>query len=207
MTALVSIVTATWKRPRMLTERCIPSVWAQTYQPIEHLIVVDGRDVPLRRRLAGLGYSADGEVYSRMTRRVVELGRNHGGVGNAPRAVGAWLAAGEWVCYLDDDNEYLPGHVQAMMAEAERSGAALVCTAWRGSDGHVAGWAPPGTNRTDASSLLHRADLLSVASWAPEAGYAADGALVDRWVAAGVPWSFLPEPTMVYWGPRGGAPE
>jgi|GEM_PF-3047704 len=36
---------------------------------------------------------------------------------------------------------------------------------------------------------------------------AADGALVDRWVAAGVPWSFLPEPTMVYGGPRYGAPE
>ena len=203
MPPLVTIITATWKRPRMLTERCIPSVWAQTYQPLEHLVVCDGPDPGLRVRLGDLGYTPHGVT----GRRLVECGRNHGGVGNAPRAVGAWLAAGEWICYLDDDNEYLPGHVQAMMAEADRTGVPLVCTAWRTPDGGVAGWAPPGTNRTDASSILHRADLLGVASWAPEAGYAADGALVDRWVAAGVPWSFLPEPTMVYHGARGGAPE
>jgi len=200
---LVTVVTATWQRPNLLTERCIPSAWAQTYRPLEHLVICDGPDPDLRARLFALGYNSDGWP----ERRLVECGRNHSGVGNAPRAVGAWLAAGEWICYLDDDNEYLPGHVQAMMAEADRTGAPLVCTAWRTPDGGVAGWAPPGTNRTDASSILHRADLLGVASWAPEAGYAADGALVDRWVAAGVPWSFLPEPTMVYHGARGGAPE
>lgn len=203
MKPLVTVVTATWKRPRMLTERCIPSVWAQTYQPLEHLIVVDGQDTDLRGQLMRLGYT----LTPGNARRLVECGRNHGGVGNAPRAVGAWLAAGEWVCYLDDDNEYLPGHVEAMMAEADRSGTPLVCTAWRGPSGQVVGSAPPGTNRTDASSILHHADLLQLASWAPEAGYAADGALVDRWVAAGVPWSFLPEPTMVYHGARGGRPE
>jgi glycosyltransferase involved in cell wall biosynthesis len=200
---LVSIVTATWRRPNLLINRCIPSVAAQTYQPIEHLIVVDGQDIALRGQLMALGYT----LTPGSGRRLVECGRNHGGVGNAARAAGAWLAAGEWICYLDDDNEYLPGHVQAMMAEADRTGAPLVCTAWRSPDGGVAGWTPPGTNRTDASSLLHHAELLKVASWAPEAGYAADGALVDRWVAAGVPWSFLPEPTMVYHGARGGAPE
>jgi len=200
---LVSVVTATWKRPRILTERCIPSIWAQTYQPIEHVVVCDGPDPGLRMRLGELGYTPHG-----MTgRRLVECGRNHGGVGNAPRAVGAWLAAGDWLAYLDDDNEYLPGHVEAMMAEADRTGAALVCTAWRGPDGGVAGWAPPGTNRTDASSLLHRADLLNLSSWQPGDGYAADGALVDRWVARGVRWSFLTEPTMIYGGARGGAPE
>ena len=203
MNPLVSVVTATWQRPNLLINQCIPSVQAQTYQPIEHLIVIDGRDWELRSRLDDLGYTPHGAGGL----RVVELGRNHGGVGNAPRAAGAWLAAGEWICYLDDDNEYLPGHVEAMMAEADRSGASLVCTAWRTPDGQTAGWAPPGTNRTDASSLLHRADLLGVASWAPEAGYAADGALVDRWVAAGVPWSFLPEPTLLYHGARGGTPE
>lgn len=207
MNPSVTVVTATRSRPRVLTERCIPSVWAQTYQPVEHLVVVDGPDVPLRRRLAGLGYSADGETYSRMTRRVVELGRNWGTVGNAARAAGALLAAGEWVCYLDDDNQYLPGHVAAMVAEAQRSGADLVCTAWRMPDGAVWGGTPPGTNRTDASSFLHRRELLTLSCWQPGDGYAADGALVDRWVARGVRWSFLTEPTMTYGGARGGAPE
>lgn len=203
MNPLVTVVTPTWRRPNLLINRCIPSVWAQTYQPIEHLIVCDGPDPDLTARLFALGYNSTGWP----ERRLVHCGRNWGGVGHAARAAGAFLAAGDWLAYLDDDNEYLSGHVQAMVAEAERTGADLVCTAWRTPDGRVSGWAPPGTNRTDASSILHRADLLNVASWQPEAGYAADGALVDRWVAAGVAWSFLPEPTMVYHGARNGAPE
>ncbi|HEY5990554.1 MAG TPA: glycosyltransferase, partial [Streptosporangiaceae bacterium] len=140
-------------------------------------------------------------------RRYVECGRNWGGVGHAARAAGAFLAAGDWICYLDDDNEYLPGHVEVMVAEAERSGAMLVCTAWRMPDGATWGWTPPGTNRTDSSSFLHHRDLLRVDSWEPGDGYAADGALVERWIAAGVRWSFLPEPTLIYHGARGGAPE
>jgi glycosyltransferase involved in cell wall biosynthesis len=207
MTALVTVVTPTWRRPKLLVDRCIPSVTTQTYRPLEHLVVIDGPDPNLAARLFTLGYSVDTLGEYDLQLRMVQCGRNWGGVGHAARAAGAFLAAGEWICYLDDDNEYLPGHVAAMVAEANRTGAPLVCTAWRGPDGGVKGSAPPGTNRTDSSSFLHRADLLGVASWAPEAGYAADGALVDRWVAAGVPWSFLEEPTMVYHGARGGAPE
>jgi glycosyltransferase involved in cell wall biosynthesis len=203
MTPLVSVITPTWRRPNLLVNRCIPSVAAQTYRPIEHLIVIDGRDLALHDRLRGLGYG----LHSGDHRRAIELGQNWGGVGHAARAVGAWLAAGEWICYLDDDNTYLPGHVEAMIAEAQRANVRLVCTAWRNPDGQVSGWAPPGTNRTDSSSFLHHRDLLRVSSWQPGDGYAADGALIDRWIAAGVTWSFLEEPTMCYGGPRYGAPE
>jgi glycosyltransferase involved in cell wall biosynthesis len=203
MTPLVSVITPTWRRPNLLTERCIPSVWAQTYRPIEHLIVIDGRDLALHEHLRGLGYG----LHSGDHRRAIELGRNWGGVGHAARAAGAFLAAGDWLAYLDDDNEYLPGHVEAMVVEAERANVPLVCTAWRSPDGHVSGWAPPGTNRTDSSSFLHHRDLLKVSSWNPADGYAADGALIDRWIAAGVTWSFLEEPSMIYGGPRYGAPE
>jgi glycosyltransferase involved in cell wall biosynthesis len=207
---LISVITPTWKRPKLLTERCIPSVWAQTYRPIEHLIISDGPDPALRMRLGKLGYQPDGMAGVSGTYswgRFVECGRNWGGVGHAARAAGAFLAAGEWICYLDDDNEYFPGHVEAMMTEAQRAAVPLVCTAWTHPDGHVSGWAPPGTNRTDSSSFLHHRDLLRVASWMPADGYAADGALIDRWLAAGVTWSFLKEPSMVYHGARGGAPE
>jgi glycosyltransferase involved in cell wall biosynthesis len=203
MNPLVTVVTPTWRRPNLLINRCIPSVQAQTYQPIEHLVVIDGQDTDLRGQLMSLGYT----LTPGSPRRLVECGRNWGGVGHTARAAGAILAGGEWICYLDDDNEYLSGHVEAMVAEADRTGAALVCTAWRMPDGATWGWTPPGVNHTDSSSFLHRAELLQIASWAPETGYAADGALVGRWVAAGVPWSFLPEPTMVYGGARGGLPE
>jgi glycosyltransferase involved in cell wall biosynthesis len=203
LTPLVSVVTPTIPRPKLLTERCIPSVWEQTYRPLEHLIVFDGPDADARLRLGALGYTPHGVT----GRRLVECGQRWGGVAHAPRAAGAWLAAGDWICYLDDDNTYLPGHVEAMVAEAERARVPLVCTAWRMPDGATWGWAPPGTNRTDSSSFLHHRGLLKVSSWQPADGYAADGALIDRWLAAGVGWSFLEEPTMVYGGQRNGTPE
>ncbi len=200
---LVTVVTPTLPRPKLLIERCIPSVWAQTYSPIEHLVIFDGLNPVGRMQLADLGYTPLGVG----GRRLVECGRRWGGVGHAARAAGAWLARGEWIAYLDDDNEFLPGHVEAMVGEAERANVPLVCTAWRMPDGQTWGWAPPGTNRTDSSSFLHHRDLLKVSSWQPADGYAADGALIDRWIAAGVAWSFLQEPTLVYHGARGGAPE
>jgi glycosyltransferase involved in cell wall biosynthesis len=198
MNPLVSIVTPTWGRSELLLERCIPSVWAQTYRPIQHLVVIDGPDLDLVARLFALGYGSTGWP----ERRMVTCDRNHGGAGHAARAAGAFLAAGDWICYLDDDNAYLPGHVEAMVAEAQRTDADLVTTAWRTPDGDVGGWPPPGTNHTDSSSMLHRADLLTmVSALQPADGYAADGALVDRWISAGVRWSFLPDPTLIYHPP------
>jgi glycosyltransferase involved in cell wall biosynthesis len=187
-------VTATHKRPELLLGRCIPSVAAQTYQPLEHLVVVDGPDQPLAWRLERLGYRGE----PGHGRRVVELGQNHGSPGHAAHAAGAWLAAGEWVCYLDDDNEFDPGHVEGMVAEAGRAGAQLVCCAWRTPTGELGGWAPPGLGRTDTSTILHHRDLLNLASWDPGLGYAADGHLVEAWIAAGVRWSFLPSPSVTY---------
>lgn len=210
---LVTVVTSTWRRPRMLATRCIQSVWAQTYRPLEHIVVADGQDPDLRATLAGLGYSATGTGW----RRFVELGAHWGGVGAAPRGVGALLAAGEYVTYLDDDNEFTPSHVAVMVAEAEDAKVDLVATAWLDvPSGTVRGHTPPGTYHTDSSSFLHRRDALRTSVWqladpAPAPGipdgYCADGALIDRWLAAGLSWSFLPEPTMVYHGARGGAPE
>lgn len=194
MNPSVSIVTATHRRSDVLLGRCIPSVQAQTYSPVEHLVVIDGPDPALVWQLERFGYRAAADH----RRRLVELGRNWGMVGNAARAVGAFLAAGDWICYLDDDNEFDPDHVETMVAQALAKQVGLVCCAWRTPTGEVAGWAPPGTNRTDAGSILHHRDLLRISAWQPGDGYAADGALVDRWLAAGVRWSFLDRPTMTY---------
>ncbi len=44
---LVSVITPTWNRHDLLLNRCIPSVEAQTYPDIEHIIVSDGPDPDL----------------------------------------------------------------------------------------------------------------------------------------------------------------
>jgi len=48
---LVSVVTPTWQRHRILLERCIPSVQSQDYPNVQHVIVSDGPDPELASRL------------------------------------------------------------------------------------------------------------------------------------------------------------
>lgn len=211
MTApLVTVVTATWKRPRTILERAVPSLAAQHYQPVEHLIVTDGYDPDLNRTLRNAGYDEDSR-----THRLVCLGRNQsapemvrGGVGVVPRLVGSWLAAGEYITYLDDDNELLPDGLGKLVDALEDSGADFACSRWHdGPDGLVAGWSPPGRGRTDTGSIMHRASTLRHGSWDPQIGYENDGALVEKWSAAGCRWVFVDEPTFVLHPHRLGAPD
>jgi glycosyltransferase involved in cell wall biosynthesis len=209
---LVTVVTATWRRPLTLLDRCIPSVEAQDYDgDVEHLVVADGWDPGLNEALYGEGYGEDG----RGGRRLVQLGRNwsapdvvHGGVGVIPRLVGAYLAAGEYVTYLDDDNAYLPHHVSALAGALESTGADFAVSRWHdGPGGPVAGHAPPGRGRTDTSSIMHRASTLRAGSWDHRVGYENDGALVEAWMAAGARWAFVDQPTFVLYPHRRGAPD
>ena len=204
----VSVVTATWRRPRTILERCIPSIRAQDYQgEIQHLIVTDGTDPELNAVLYEAGYYEDNPL-----RRLVQLGRNwsgddvvHGGVGTIPRLVGSWLAAGEYIGYLDDDNEFLPHHVSAMTAALESSGRDFAVSRWQHHfrGGPVGGAAPPGRGRTDTSGIMCRASILPRGNWQVD-GYEADGALAERWVAAGCTWAFVEEPTFVLYEARHG---
>lgn len=210
MSPPVSVVTATWGRPRTIFERAIPSVAAQDYDGrIEHIIVTDGRDPALNELLLAAGYAVAGRH-----RRVVNLGRNwsgpevvHGGVGVIPRLVGAYMAAGEFIAYLDDDNEYHPHHVSALAAALAESGADFACSRWQDPEGRAAGWAPPGRGRTDTSSIMHRASILRHGTWDPAVGYENDGALAEKWIAAGASWVFVPVPTFTLHPHRLGAPD
>ena len=44
---LVSVITPTWQRHALLLDRCIPSVAAQDYPNVDHVVVSDGPDPAL----------------------------------------------------------------------------------------------------------------------------------------------------------------
>jgi glycosyltransferase involved in cell wall biosynthesis len=48
---LVSVVTSTWRRADVLMQRCSPSVKAQSYPNVEHIIVSDRPDDELLGKL------------------------------------------------------------------------------------------------------------------------------------------------------------
>jgi len=48
----VSVITPTWQRHDLLLSRTVPSVQAQRYPSVEHIIVSDGPDPELKDKLA-----------------------------------------------------------------------------------------------------------------------------------------------------------
>lgn len=187
---LVTVVTSTWHRPQTLKRACA-SVAAQSYPEVQHVVVIDGRDDETVKVLRELGYSVRGNARNRL----VELGRNwstysgDGGWGATARLVGAWMASGDFIAYLDDDVEYDPGHVEVLARLID--GVDFVTGQWHGG---CAGM-PPGCGRTDTSGIMHRALCLQrVGGFHPD-GYESDGHLAERFVNAGLTWKFNPDPT------------
>jgi len=209
---LVTVVTPTWRRPRTLAEYTIPSVACQTYSPVEHLIVIDGKDADSERVLQENGYSFDGEF-----RRITYLGRNwtsyatEKNFGVAARLVGSFMAAGDYIAYLDDDNAWMPHHLETLIGILESENVDFVTTSWymHQEGGERCGWAPPGGTNTDASAILCRADILKKGpscSWQFD-GTCFEGKLMERWIAAGCTWRHRDEPTYIYPRGRFGAPD
>jgi len=198
MSELVSVVTATWGRPNALLNHCIPSVLRQSHRPVEHLIVTDGFDPDLRDVLIATGYTADGTETADdgIYRRLVMLGRNwtskisDPGIGSVPRAVGAWMAAGEFICYFDDDNDFRADHIEKLLGVIRNQGVDIALCPW-------ADHPNPASCVADTNTFLHRADVLKYGTW-PLSPYNADYCLVRSWTDDHhVPWGFHEEQTVV----------
>lgn len=106
---LVSVVIPTAGRP-LLAARAINSALRQSYDNVEVIVVVDGD-----QNLAEL------ESISSPRLRILRLRQQAGGA--RARNEGVQAARGEWIAFLDDDDEWLPEKLEKQLAIAQRSNA------------------------------------------------------------------------------------
>jgi glycosyltransferase involved in cell wall biosynthesis len=111
---LLSIVIPTLDRPKLLL-RAIGSVLRQTYQEIEVIVVVDRPDPDTA--------SAVRSVDDPRLRLYVNP---HPFTAAAARNAGVDHARGEWIAFLDDDDEWLPNKLERQIAFATGRASALV---------------------------------------------------------------------------------
>lgn len=97
---LVSTVVTTYNRPQ-LVQRAICSVTRQTYEPLEIIVVEDGSDSGVKSWLEGKNLRKV---------RYVQHEENKGLA--AARNTGLKLAQGEYIAYLDDDDEWKPTRIE-----------------------------------------------------------------------------------------------
>ena len=105
----VSVVIPTYKRPGMLG-RAIESVLGQTHKDVE-IIVVDDNDPKSE-------YRSETEIYMKQYENVSNLKyikRKSNGGGCASRNTGINEATSDYICFLDDDDEFLPTNIEKQL--------------------------------------------------------------------------------------------
>lgn len=106
----VSVVIPTRGRAKQVVS-AVRSALAQTDPPLEVIVVIDGPDPETHRALAPI---ADTRV------RVIGLEQAEGG--GSARQRGVVEARGEWIAFLDDDDEWLTHKLERQLAEARSIG-------------------------------------------------------------------------------------
>lgn len=210
---MISVVTATMGNWPEL-KRAMMSLEAQSHSDWQHVIVSDGPNPELRRKLGERRYGRAGQ------RVFVELGRNwHGFYGGDAQAqdpsmpgarggrgsrgvtaytVGTYLAAGEWIGYLDSDCEFTEHHLKLHADALAATGADFTFSRMRRwLDGRLwdeVGHGQPVYGCIDGNVVVHKAGLLRRAQW--RRGGDADFDLIGRWVASGASHEYVPEVTV-----------
>lgn len=109
-TPKVSIVIPTHNRPELL-KRALNSVYAQTFDSFEVIVVDDGN--------APRAYDVLGEYLSRPHFVYLETEKDRGG--SRARNIGIKHAKGELVAFLDDDDEWLPKKLEMQIPLLQES--------------------------------------------------------------------------------------
>jgi glycosyltransferase involved in cell wall biosynthesis len=185
---LISVIIPTFRRSALLS-KAVASVSRQSYANVEIIVVGDA--------CPDLDPSAFAD---QPAIRCYNLQTNHGAGGAAPRNHGIYAAAGEWIAYLDDDNEWAPDHLASLWESARQASASFAFSSMQ-VDGRDLGFTTPKLQGIDTSGLLHRRALIRRhGEWKDraEAGYAHDWELISRWVSAGERWVCTRRPTLIY---------
>jgi glycosyltransferase involved in cell wall biosynthesis len=106
---LVSVIVPTYNRPEMLAG-CLRSILNQTYPNVEIIVVNDG-GADVKKIIESLNQQ----------NKITSL-EHHANRGMAAaRNTGIAVAKGKYIAYLDDDDSYLPHHIETLVSFLENS--------------------------------------------------------------------------------------
>lgn len=196
----VSVIIPTWNRARTI-EETIRSVLNQTYSDLEVLICDDG--------------STDNteELVKNFTDpRIRWIKGPRGGRPAIPRNHGIRQSRGEWLAFLDSDDQWLPEKLEKQLELANKLGYMASCTnalrfiPGEGIVGNLLEWKKTRTTFFDlmkinqvicSSSIVHRSIFDKVVGFPEDPEVIEDYALWLR-VATYTDFAYVDEPLVVY---------
>lgn len=189
----VSIVTTVYDRVDCL-RRCLRSVQHLAYRDVEQIVVSDAPPHETVEEIAHL-CAEFGVTHYNMARRTNDWGIS-------PANAGLRASAGEFVCFLSDDNAYLPDHFRPLVAALDADpGLGFVYSSCLYAGHKELREAPPAGARIDLGQPLFRRSLLSehFDDVLPCRGqFSWDWALIHALMLRGVRWQHVDETTFVF---------
>lgn len=193
----LSIITTVYDRTQCF-ENCLRSVSALNFQDYEQIVVAD---------------YPPGEVLERLLEISREHGRRHGKLlfanlerryndwGINPAAAGLQLARGQYVCFLSDDNGYLPDHLEPLLGALEQDARlGFVYSSCLYDGRFTLQSAPPRFGRIDLGQPVFRKELfdLHLDGTLPFTEAAWDWRMIQALLRKGVRWRHINRPTFIF---------
>ncbi len=113
---LVSIIVPVYKVEKYLN-KCVESIVNQTYTNLEIILVDDGSP-------DDCGKICD--EYKKADRRIKVIHKQNGGLSSA-RNAGLDICSGDYICFVDSDDEIAPDYVEILLKKQQEYNADIVC--------------------------------------------------------------------------------
>jgi len=194
MTPRVSIITTVYDRVACLA-RCLRSVQHSAYADLEQIVVSDAPPAATVAAIAALVATAP------RVSKYLNLPHRANNWGIAPAAAGLRASACEFVCFLSDDNAYLPGHFGPLVAALDADpGLGFVYSSCRYAGRRELRTAPPAGAQIDLGQPLFRRSVIRehLRDELPFSQHAWDWALIDTLLRAGVRWQHVDEASFIF---------
>jgi hypothetical protein len=193
----VSIVTTVYDRIDCL-ERCIRSVQGLDFQDYEHIIVADAPTAAVLERMTELVRCLSRDAGNPC---LTCLNERHNDWGISPAAAGLDLARGEYICFLSDDNGYLPRHFNNLIAALD--GDANIGFAYSSClyDGRkTLNCGVPRPAAIDLGQPLFRRELFDRVfdGKLPFKEFGWDWRMIERLLSRGVRWRHINDATFIF---------
>ncbi|MDB2282660.1 glycosyltransferase family 2 protein [Halorubrum ezzemoulense] len=149
---LVSVITPTYDRPEFLLS-AIETVRSQTYPRTEHIIVDDHSHTPAT------------DIVPSDDPNIITYRHDQNKGANTARNTGIDIATGEYIAFLDDDDEWEPTKIERQIDTAEQTGARAVYTGVEQElNGEIFATQTPNLNGNITRDLLTGAPLNSTST-------------------------------------------
>lgn len=190
----VSIVTTVYDRVACL-QRCLRSVEHSAYPDLEQIVVSDAPPDPVVADIARLC------TQSPRVSQYINLPYRANNWGLAPATAGLRASVGEFVCFLSDDNAYLPDHFGPLVAALDADpDLGFVYSSCLYAGRKELRYAPPVGAGIDLGQPLFRRSVIreQLRDDLPFSQHAWDWALIHTLLQAGVRWQHVDAATFIF---------